>query len=89
MKIKIQRSTTLVTSFEIDLSSLNIKDFKQSLIDSESDWIADQFESIDELSELVMNNSEIASELFNVCNSYGYGIKDESFLDDEEFTINS
>jgi hypothetical protein len=89
MKIKIERRTTVVTSYELDLSKLNLVEFKQALEDSDSEWISEQFETLDELSELIMNNSDMASELFNVINSYGYGVKDEYFLDDEDYSINS
>lgn len=87
MKIKIERRTTVVTSYELDLSTLNLVEFKQALEDSDSDWISEQFETLDELSELITNNSDMASELFNVINSYSYGVKDEYFLDDEEYSI--
>jgi hypothetical protein len=88
MKIKIERRTTVVTSYELDLSTLNIVEFKQALEDCDSEWISEQFETSDELSELIMNNSDMASELFNVINSYAYGVKEEYFLDDEEYSIN-
>jgi len=89
MKIKIERRATVVTSYELDLSILNLVEFKQALEDSDSEWISEQFETLNELSELIMNNSEMASELFNVINTYGYGIKDEYFLDDEEYSIDA
>ena len=89
MKIKIERRATVVTSYELDLSILNLVEFKQALEDSDFEWISEQFETLNELSELIMNNSEMASELFNVINTYGYGIKDEYFLDDEEYSIDA
>ena len=89
MKIKIERRATVVTSYELDLSILNLVEFKQALEDSDSEWISEQFETLNELSKLIMNNSEMASELFNVINTYGYGIKDEYFLDDEEYSIDA
>lgn len=88
MKIKIERRTTVVTSYGIDLSTLNIAEFKQALTDSDSEWISGQFDTVDELSELIQSNSDLAFELFNVCNSYGsFGVMDEFFLDDEKFSI--
>lgn len=88
MKIKIERRTTVVTSYSIDLSTLNIAEFKQALTDSDSEWISGQFDTVDELSKLIQSNSDLASELFNVCNSYGsFGVMDEFLLDDERFSI--
>jgi hypothetical protein len=89
MKIKIERRTTVVTSYDINLSALNITEFKQALADSDLEWISEQFDTTDELIELVINNSDMASELFDVCNNYDFGVKDEFFADDEQYSINS
>lgn len=90
MKVKIERRTTVVTSYEIDLSTLDINELKQALEDNDSAWISDQFETIEKLSELITNNSDMASKLFNVCNTYGsFGLPNEYFLDDEEYSINT
>ena len=49
--------------------------------------IADQFSNSDQLYELMRNNSEIASELFNVLNNCDFGKREECFLDDEHYSI--
>ena len=89
MKIIIERRTTVVTSYEIDLSKLDIADFKQALIDNDHRWIAESFSTPNELRDFIASNSDAASEIFNVCNSYSkFGDRNEYFLDGEEYSFN-
>jgi len=87
MKVKVERRTVVVTNFELDLSTLNIDLFKQELEDMGSEWIAEQFDTLDELYILMKNDTDIASELFNLLNNSDFGKKDEYFLDGEEYSI--
>lgn len=89
MNVRIERKTTVITSYELDLSTLNILKFKQALSDSDCEWISEQFDDKDELYKLLKENSDMASDIFNVLNSYGsFGKKHEFYLDDEEYSIN-
>jgi len=87
MKVRVERRTVVVTTYELDLSTLNIDLFKQELEDIGSEWIAEQFDTVDELYTLMKNETVIASELFNLLNNSDFGKKDEYFLDGEEYSI--
>ncbi len=87
MKVTVERRTVVITTYELDLSTLNVDLFKQELEDIDSEWIAEQFDTVDELYTLMKNDSDIASELFNLLNNSDFGKKDEYFLDGEEYSI--
>lgn len=87
MKVKVERRTVVVTTYELDLSTLNIELFKHELEDIGSEWIAERFNTVAELYSLMKNDGDIASELFNLLNNSDFGKKDEYFLDGEEYSI--
>jgi hypothetical protein len=87
MKAKVERRTVVVTTYELDLSTLNMDFFKQELENIGSEWIAEQFDTVEELYNLMKSDTDIASELFNLLNNSDFGKKDEYFLDGEEYSI--
>jgi len=87
MKVKVERRTIVVASYELDLSTLNVDEFKQDLEDMGSEWIAEQFDTVDQLYILMKNDTDIAAELFSLLNNSDFGKKDEYFLDGEEYSI--
>lgn len=87
MKVSVERRTVVITTYELDLSTLNIDLFKQELEDMGSEWIAEQFDTLDDLYILMKNHTDIASELFNLLNNSDFGKRDEYFLDGEEYSI--
>lgn len=87
MKAKVERRTVVVTTYGLDLSTLNMDFFKQELENIGSEWIAEQFDTVEELYNLMKSDTDIASELFNLLNNSDFGKKDEYFLDGEEYSI--
>jgi hypothetical protein len=89
MKLKIQRRTVVVTSFEIDTKKIKLDQFKLDLIDDDKGWISDSLEEPDDLVRVLNENSDASSALFNFLNNYEkYGERTEYFLDGEEYSFN-
>lgn len=90
MNVKIERRATVVTSYDLDLSTIDINDFKQALSDNGSEWISEQFNDAKGLFLLLEENSDMAAEIFNTLNNDSrFGERNEYFLDDEEYFIES
>jgi len=88
MNVKVERRTTIVTSYDLDLSNIDINDFKQALSDNESEWISEQFDDANGLYRLLAENPNMAVEIFNTLNSDSrFGDRNEYFLDNEEYFI--
>lgn len=90
MNVKIERRATVVTSYDLDLSTIDINDFKLALSDNESEWISEQFNDAKGLHRLLEENPDMAAEIFNTLNNDSrFGDRNEFFLDSEEYYIES